>query len=410
MGSGSAWNLVICRRISMTVKRLSLSLCAAALAAIPVTASDIHEFAPLFTRIARPVVIPAEVTSHGIFVNVLINSQGPFRMLVDTGCTYSMISPEVAAAVEARGADTGDDEGETTNGFGNAISVPRVLLDTISVGGVQFEGVIAGVVPLEVQSKIDSRELDGLIGYTLFSDIFFALDYPNRSLVLSGEWPKDLQPVRTELLSKEHADVPFVTMQIQGTDYDMMVDSGATGRLHLPPAMAASLNWKVEPRPGMLIAVAGEIARERVGRLTGEAQLGLLRQMEPVIDISEGPPTIGVGLLRSFCVVFHEAEDRMWLCSADSGLLPSPPERTVGMSLLADVVGWRVVSIIPNSPAEEASIFQGDLITQIEGGPAPAWTRDQIQDWVDTHNTLSIRLTTATGIRKLTLRVWNLVP
>ena len=264
----------------------------------PRSGLEIHEFAPLFTRIAQTAVIPAEVTSHGIFVSVLINGQGPFRMLVDTGCTCSMISPEVAAAVEARGAETGDDEGETTNGFGKAISVPRVLLDSLAVGGVQFEGVIAGVVPLEMQSKIDrprTRWSDRL--YPIFGYFF----RPRLSAAQSDLEQRVAQ--RPSGGSNGAANQgafrsAIRDVRIQGYDFDMMVDSGATDRLHLPPDMAAPLKWKVEPRPGMLLAVAGEIARERVGRLTGDARLGLLRENEPVIDISEGPPTVGVGLLR----------------------------------------------------------------------------------------------------------------
>jgi predicted aspartyl protease len=370
----------------------------------------LHELAPLFTRISQPVSIPAEVTGHGIFVSVMINGQGPFRMLVDTGCTCTMISPEVAAAVEARGIDVEDGNIQAVNGFGDAVSMPRVLLDSISLGGVQFEGVIAGVVPLEVQSRIDSRELDGLLGYTLFSDLFFALDCPNQKLVMSNAWPPNLAPVRTELAVRERTDVPFISVTVQGKDFEVMIDTGASDRLHLPPAAVASLSWKTAPRPGLLIAVAGEIGREQVGRLSGELDLGQLRQLEPVVDISEGTPSLGVGLLHSFCLVFDESEDKLWLCSVESGLVPSPGERSVGLSMIADSAGWRVVAIIPNSPAEQAAIVSGDLVTQIEGKPALSWTRDQIQDWIETHEFLALTLSGAAGERDVNLRVWSLVP
>lgn len=82
----------------MRIGRPLLWVWIAILGVCRVGASDLHETAPLFTRISQPVSIPAEVTGHGIFVSVIINGQGPFRMLVDTGCTCTMISPEVAAA------------------------------------------------------------------------------------------------------------------------------------------------------------------------------------------------------------------------------------------------------------------------------------------------------------------------
>lgn len=394
----------------MRIGRPLLWVWIAILGVCRVGASDLHETAPLFTRISQPVSIPAEVTGHGIFVSVIINGQGPFRMLVDTGCTCTMISPEVAAAVEARESDTEDGNIQAVNGFGDAMALPRVLLDSITLGGVQFEGVIAGVVPLEVQSRIDSRELDGLLGYTLFSDLFFAIDYPNRMLVMSNVWPANLAPVRAEFAIRESSDVPFISVKVQGRDLEVMIDTGATDRLHLPPSSVDSLTWKTAPRPGLLIAAAGKIEREQIGRLSGDLELGQLRQPEPVVDVSDGEPSIGVGLLHSFCLVFDEQGDKLRLCSALPGLVPSPGERTVGLSLIADSAGWRVVSIIPNSPAEEAAIVDGDLVTKIEGEPARSWTRDQIQDWIETHEFLALRLSGATGERDANLRVWSLVP
>jgi predicted aspartyl protease len=390
--------------------RLCLWVLIAAIGCSGLGASELNESAPLFTRISEPESIPAEVSSHGIFVGVMINGQGPFHMLVDTGCTCTMISPEVAAAVEARGADTEEGDIQALNSMGDAISLPRVLLESVTIGGVQFEGVVAGVVPLEVQSRIDSRGLDGLLGYTLFSDLFFALDFPNRELVLSNAWPASLAPVRAELPVTEISGVPFIPVKVQGKALEVMVDTGASDKLHLPPATVASLSWKTAPRPGLLISAAGEIGREQVGRLSGELELGPLRQLEPVVDISGGSPNLGVGLLHSFCLVFDESEDKLWLCSAESGLVPSPGERTVGLSMIADSAGWRVIAIIPNSPAQEAAIVEGDVLTQIEGKPAHSWTRDQIQDWIDAHDTLALKVSSAAGERDLNLRVWPLVP
>jgi predicted aspartyl protease len=382
----------------------------AALGASQLDASDLHESAPLFTRISQPVFIPAEVTGHGIFVGVMINGQGPFHMLVDTGSTCTVISPEVAAAVEARGSDMDEGDVDAVNSFGNSAPLPRVLLESLTIGGVQFEGVVAVVTPLEIQSKIDSRELDGLLGYTLFSDLILALDYPKKEMVLSNDWPANLAPVRTELAIRENSDVPFISVKIQGKEFEVMIDTGSTDRLHLSPASVASLDWKTPPRPGFLLAAIGEIGREQIGRLSGTLELGELRQSEPVVDLSEGPPSIGLGLLHSFCLVFNESEDKLRLCSVESGLVPSPGEHTVGLSMVADSAGWRVVATIPNSPAEQAAIAKGDLVTQIEGKPARTWTRDQIKSWIDAHDSLALRLSGASGERDVTLRVWSLVP
>jgi len=390
-------------------KMLSCWAGIAILTVLPLGAMVTDESAPT-GGIAPSVVVPAEVTGLGMFVSVMINGQGPFRMEVDTGCSISMISPEVAAAVEARGIDADDEDAQAVNGLGDVVAMPRVRLDSITIGEVEFKGVVAGVVPLELQSKIDTRALDGLLGYSLFSDLFLAMDFPRQNLLLGEAWPADLPPVRAELAVAEESGVPFVGAKIQGQDLELMIDTGANGRISLSPEVAASLNWKIEPRPGLLLAAVGESERERIGRLAGELELGQVRQDEPVADVSDGAPTLGVGLLRSFCLVFHESEDKLWLCSDDTGSVPSPPVRSVGLSLFSDVAGWRVAGIIPGSPAESAAIRPGDLVTEIEGRPAREWTRDQIQDWIDMHGSLVLRLASESGGRHVSLRVWLLVP
>lgn len=391
--------------------RLGFCIGLSLLGAARLLGAPFHESAPLLTTISGQQRVPAEVTDRGIYVTAMINGQGPFRFLVDTGCSFSMISPEVAAAVDARGIDQDSEGGvQALNGLGDVLSMPRVMLDSVELGGVEFDGVVAGVVPLELQSKVESRTLDGLLGYSLFSDLFLALDFPRHQLVLSRDWPSGLPPVRAELAITEQEEAPFVRVTLQGRPFDVMIDTGANGRLHLPPQTAGSLEWLTPPRPGPLLAVAGEVGREEMGRLSGELDLGGESQPEPVAEISDGPPTLGTGILSGFCLVLSEAEGRLWLCSESQGPIPSPPERSVGLSLIAEAAGWRVAGIIPNSPAEAAAIRKGDLLTEIEGKPAQTWSREQIQDWIDVHPSLTLKLRSGQTERELALRVWLLVP
>ena len=69
-----------------------------------------------------------------------------------------------------------------------------------------------------------------------------------------------------------------------------------------------------------------------------------------------------------------------------------------------------MAGIIPGSPAEEAHVNTGQLVTQIEGQPARTWTRDQLQSWIDTHEAIALAVSDSTGQRDLKLKVWSLVP
>lgn len=379
--------------------------------AAPLAAGDVRETAPMNTRVARAVAVPADLRNHVLFVNVMVNGQGPFRVFVDTGCSVTIFSPELAAAVKARPAPEDDDDTTTAfNALGNPLEVPRALIDSIELGGVRFEGVIVGILPMNGLMEIDGRPVDGALGFSLFSDVVLGLDYPGRRLLLGSGWPEQLPPLRAEMAVHEHHEVPFIAAGLQGQSFEVEIDSGSTGSLHLPTELAAGLSWKAGPRPGPLIEAIDEEARDYLGRLNGRLTLGSLVLPEPVASVGGSGPSIGYDVLSRFCIVFDQRADKVRFYSGQAGPIASPSERSVGLSIKLDPAGWRVVRIIPGSPAEQARLAVGDLITHIEGEPARDWSHDQIHDWVDTHDAMRLGVLSGESSRDLDLRVWLLVP
>ena len=304
-----------------------------------------------------------------------------------------------------------DDVVVASNGLGDPTEVQRVTVGTIDLGGARFEEVpVAVSAGFDELSAIHGRRIDGALGFPLFQELFLGLDFPNRRLLIGREWPAGLPAVRASLPLRMHADVPFVQVQIQGRPVELLIDTGANQALHLSGALAASLQWKVEPRVGSLVAAFGEVGRERIGRLAGSLALAGVEQIEPTAVISGGPPSLGLRALESFCVVFHPADARVWLCGPDVAPVGPVPERSLGLSLYVASGGWRVAGVIPGSPADDAQLAVGNLVTQLEGRPARSWTRDQMQQWLDAHADMALVVADAVGERALTLPVWDLVP
>jgi predicted aspartyl protease len=367
--------------------------------------------APFFTRVGDPVSVPAEIADHVIFVSVMVNGHGPFRVMVDTGCSVTLVSPELAEAAGAIVSDPEESFLVAQNALGNPTDVQRVSLESIDLGGVRFEGVLAAVSDtFDELSVIHGRRVDGALGFPLFQDLFLGLDFPNRRVLLGSQWPANAPAIRASLPVVEHADVPFVQVQVQGKPVDVMIDTGANDALHIPFDLVSSLQWKVEPRAGPLVAAVGATGREWIGRLTGSLLLGGIEQVEPTAVISGGPPSLGLRSLESFCVIFHQSENMVWLCGPATAPMVSTAERSIGLSLYSDPGGWRVAGVIPGSPAEEAHLAAGALVTQVQGRPARSWTRDQMQQWIESHADVALVVADDTGERALTLRVWNLVP
>ena len=379
-------------------------------AGAPLTAEVNKETAPLYTRMERAVTVPAELRNHFLFVNVRVNGQGPFRVFVDTGCSFTLFSPELAAAVKAQPVPDDDDATTAFNALGDSLAVPRALVDSIELGGVRFEGVVAGILPMTRFTQIDGERVDGALGFSLFSEVFLGLDYPGHQLLLGPGWPEILPPLRAEMTVHEHAAVPFIVVGLQDKTFEVEIDSGSNGSLHLPAELASSLSWKADPRPGPLIEAIDEEMQDYLGRLNGRLTLGSLVLPEPVASVGGAEPSIGYDVLGRFCIVFDQRADRVRFYSQQAGPIASPSERSVGLSVKLDPAGWRVVRVIPGSPAEEARLAVGDLITGIEGKLARDWSRDQLHDWVDTHDAMKLQLLSSGASRDINLRVWLMVP
>ncbi len=305
----------------------------------------------------------------------------------------------------------GESFAEAQNGFGDEAKVQTVVLRTLEIGGVSFEGVSAGVSSdLTSVAHAAGQRVDGVLGFSLFSDVVVAIDFPRRRLVFDPTWPKDLPPIRTELDVREVGEVPHVSVRLQGLDFDVLIDTGSNRGLLVSPELARRFSWKAEPRQGPLVNVIGETGRELVGRLAGEFHFNRISQIEPVAAITEGSPSVGGGFLQHFCVVFDQAHDKLWLCAPTDDPVPSPAERSLGLSLLADADGWRVAGTIPGSPAEGAGIASGDVVTEIEGKSAITWSRDQINGWTNEHDRIALGVVHNRNRRDLMLAVWPLVP
>lgn len=393
-----------------TTRLLCLACLAAALHPL-LLAGTTSEGTPFSTLVGDPVSIPAEISDHVIFVNAMVNGHGPFRVMVDTGCSVTMVSPELAEAAGATASDPEDSAVVAQDALGNSTEVQRVVVESIDLGGVRFEGVLAAVSnSFDKFSAMHGRRIDGALGFPLFQDLYLGLDFPNHRVLLGKQWPADLPAIRATLPVVEHADVPFVQVQVQGRPVEVMIDTGANHALHLTSDLADSLEWKVEPRAGSLVAAVGETEREWIGRLAGSMMLGGIEQVEPTAVISDGPPSLGLRSLESYCVVFHHSENRVWLCGSGTAPLEPTAERSIGLSLYSDSGGWRVAGVIPGSPAAEAHVAAGELVTQVQGQPALNWTRDQMQQWIESHADVALVVATEAGERALKLRVWDLVP
>lgn len=109
-------------------------------------------------------------------VPALVNKKYMATFLVDTGASYTVITPEMAESIGIVIDDTTETVPITTaNG---TVSAPIVTLNNVSLGGLQVSNVEAVVADLG-----DNPQLSGLLGMTFFQGM--ELSFKRDRLVIS---------------------------------------------------------------------------------------------------------------------------------------------------------------------------------------------------------------------------------
>lgn len=112
-----------------------------------------------------------------IVAPVMINGQGPFRFIVDTGASHSTVSPQLAQTLNLQPMD---DSPIRVNGITGTAEVPSVVIDKLKAGDLIFKSARLPVVwaPLMAGS-------DGILGVAGLKTERLLVDFVHDRVVIS---------------------------------------------------------------------------------------------------------------------------------------------------------------------------------------------------------------------------------
>lgn len=271
----------------------------------PSSGPEIHSRAKLVAADAKPAPIAArEVLADvklGEPLSVRLHGQGPFRFGFDTGQSVGvLLSPELAARLALPVVDRIDASDGTSS-----LPVDVVRIDSVEVGGVDL-GKQTSIV---LQPATD---VDGAIGFPLFSGLLVELDYVGGRLrILRGDLPEP--DGRTVLPITSLQGIPMVPITIGRETVRAVLDSGSEADLLVPLSMAERLSLESPPVPsGRMKTLFGE-CELKTARLKGRVQLGDIVLVDPELTFSDHFREVNVGghFLSRFRVTFDPARDRV---------------------------------------------------------------------------------------------------
>ncbi len=124
-----------------------------------------------------------ELIQNRPFVKVMINGKGPFRFVIDTGASLSVISDQAARRLGLRVVARGG-MARAVGGSGS-FPISYGLLDSIEIGTAKVETVPVYIRTVHSAPEVPENErADGYIGLSVLASYLISIDYQNRVLKL----------------------------------------------------------------------------------------------------------------------------------------------------------------------------------------------------------------------------------
>jgi hypothetical protein len=354
-------------------------------------------------------IVPAKTLSNYLIVEAKWDKRGPYHFLIDTGASVTLVSPELAARYVAKNAPP-----PTTplvrvkSADGETALLTATTLRRIELGGARFENVQALIYDCAAVSAHLGVKIDAILGFPLFRETLLTLDYPHSRVLLQRRSAANLLP-GTPIAFNNDRKTPIIPVRLGDQTFAALIDSGSDATLSLNPA-GLQPQFSVEPRRGATVATLSGDREQLIGRLAQTLMIGDFPVDQPVVEITDELTSVGGGVLKNFIVTFDQEHSRVTFYRESHIALSPEPRRSVGLSFSKVPAYWRVVTVIPGSPAAGAEIQTGDLVTRINGEPVANWDVARYEQLVATANEVTFTFLNGSQENEKRVAIFDLVP
>ncbi len=362
------------------------------------------------TTLGAPlVIVPAATIGNYLIVEARWDRHGPYRFLVDTGSSTTIVTPALAARYPAKNVPPEAlPRVRVRSASGETTVLPSTTLRRLELGEARFEDVQVLVHDFSEISNHLGVKIDGLLGFPLFRETVLTLDYPKSRLLLQPRHPAPLHPGVIIPFNNERR-IPFITLALGDQNFTALIDSGSDAPLTLNLAGLAA-DFEILPRPGTLIGTLTGDHLQHVGRWRAPLELGEYVIPRPIVDVTDAFSLLGGGILRYFTVTFDQERNRVTFHRETRGQVVLPPKRSSGLSFSKLPAYWRVASVVPDSPAQLAGVQTGDLVTRINDQPVAEWSFPRFEQLIASAGEINFSFLHGAQVTTRTIPVFELVP
>lgn len=365
------------------------------------------------TRSQPGSVVPARIVANFFLVESRQDDERVRTFLVDTGSTATLVSAEFADQVADRPRRKSRIPVRVRGAHGGEAEFESVTLRKLWLGDTAFERVPALIYDLNELSNHLGVPLDGVIGFPVFRQSLVTFDYPHRRLIVAPRpsvsvAPRD-GPTSSTLTYNQERGTPLIPVQMGNESFVALIDTGSDGTLSLNPA-GLRPQFVNGPRPGGLV---GSLTGDRqmfVGRLGQNILIGDHLIAQPVIDLTDQLSSLGGEILRNFAITFDCSRNLVTFQRETAAPVQIEPRRSAGLSFFRQPAYWRVLGIVPGTPAALLPVQDGDLCVRVNGEPVSRWTQERFLELVRTAPRITFTLLEGSIEHDIEVPVIELVP
>jgi hypothetical protein len=339
------------------------------------------------------VTIPFELELNHLFVRAKINDQESLRLCLDTGMPTHGAVLFGTAKVKRLGLPSA---GQAMCAGPGGAPVPADLATGVDllIPGLELTGQTVLVMPHNPYQ--DRLEMDGVIGYSLFSRFAVKIDFDNRLITLTEPERFEYWGTGQELPLALSGNFPLVSCEARTSGgakipVQLVVDLGAGHALSLNVHSQEDIivpQGAIEFRLGT--GVGGDV-NGQIGRISS-LRLGQFTLDHVVTSFADASlrgcgvsgtaqhGNLGTDALRRFNVTFDYPNQRMIL--EPNNHFKDPFEfNMAGIGFKRTDQGtFGVDRVIRNSPAGESGLKKDDVVDRVNGRPASDFSEEDLEE------------------------------
>ena len=136
---------------------------------------------------SKLVLVPTKAIGNYLVVEAKWDRSGPYRFLIDTGSSVTLVTPAFAKRYASKEAPPSDaPRVRVLSADGQATELPPTTLRQLSLGDARFDDVFALIYDCTALSAHLGVKIDGILGFPLFRETLLTLDYPRARVLLQS--------------------------------------------------------------------------------------------------------------------------------------------------------------------------------------------------------------------------------